>query len=122
MVRAGLQYWRGAFKKTQPTISSGRDVRERYHGRHHYLAIFFIRRSECGQLCWLVRCRCGRFICRADSFGQCLRDFLSVSRVIEIDSEVETENTLEIAELSPFTAAHAGVAWTGKNGDLKREE
>jgi hypothetical protein len=61
-------------------------------------------------------------ICRADSFGQCLRDFLSVSRVIEIDSEVETENTLEIAELSPFTAAHAGVAWTGKNGDLKREE
>jgi hypothetical protein len=54
-------------------------------------------------------------------------DFLSVSRVIEIDSKVETQNALVIAEvemmvLSPFTAAHVGVARPGKNGDLKREE
>jgi hypothetical protein len=55
------------------------------------------------------------------------RIFLSVSRVIEIDSKVETRNALVIAEvemmvLSPFTAAHVGVARPGKNGDLKREE
>jgi hypothetical protein len=84
-----LQYWRGTFKNAADNFSSPRRPGD-YHGRHLFWFFFLSGGRNAGNCAGSPDADAFDFCVAQIHSANACEDFVSVSRVIEIDSEVAT--------------------------------